>query len=218
MSGYSYAFISYQTADRAAAGILKVALARVGILAFLAHEDIEVSEEWRRRILEEIRKADLFICLLSQAYLKSSFCIQESGIAAYRDDLVVIPLLLDGTVPPGFIGNVQSAKVAADKIDIEDITPGLVKRNLEKGLHTLIQIVRTSSTYRLAEKNFDVLFPYLNRLTREQGKLLLKACVDNDQVHNASRCARDHIPKVIALFGTYGDIADVKFLEETCRI
>lgn len=97
------AFLSYQTDDKTVAGQVKSVLASVGISAFLAHEDIAVSEEWALGILQEINRADLFIALLSMNYFRSTWCIQESGIAAFRQQMTVIPLSLDGTIPQGFI-------------------------------------------------------------------------------------------------------------------
>jgi TIR domain len=104
----SYAFLSYQTADKKAAGRLKNVFAQVGIKSFLAHEDIAVSQEWRLKILEEIAKVDLFVCLISKSYMKSPWCVQESGVAAFRSGIAIIPLSLDGTTPKGFIGGVLS--------------------------------------------------------------------------------------------------------------
>ncbi len=76
----------------------------------MAHEHIQVSEEWRLRILKELTVCDIFICILSQAYLASPWCVQESGISAIRDGMTIIPLSLDGTIPPGFISNIQATK------------------------------------------------------------------------------------------------------------
>jgi len=70
-----YAFISYQSADKVIAGKVKNLLAGVGIPAFMAHEDINVSEEWRLKILEEIGKADLFVSLWSKNYGSSSIAL-----------------------------------------------------------------------------------------------------------------------------------------------
>ena len=77
------AFISYQTSEKHVAGAIQRVLDEVGIPGFLAHKDIEVSVEWRERILQELRQASLFISLLSERYFSSPWCVQESGIAAY---------------------------------------------------------------------------------------------------------------------------------------
>jgi hypothetical protein len=49
-----YASISYQTGEKLVAGQLQALLAKLGVKSFLAHEDIQVSEEWRHKILEEL--------------------------------------------------------------------------------------------------------------------------------------------------------------------
>jgi hypothetical protein len=42
-----YAFLSYQNEDKAIATAINKVLQRMGVESFLAHEDIDVSEEWR---------------------------------------------------------------------------------------------------------------------------------------------------------------------------
>lgn len=123
-----YAFLSYQTDEKLAAGEVREILNSIGIKSFLAHEDIQVSEEWRHKILEEIGKADLFIPLLSKSYYASPWCMQESGMAAFRDGLTIIPLSLDGSIPPGFIGHIQSTKVKSGSIELANLLPGLGKK------------------------------------------------------------------------------------------
>ena len=46
-------FMSYQTADKLIAARIAALLARLGYPAFMAHEDIEVSTEWREHILSQ---------------------------------------------------------------------------------------------------------------------------------------------------------------------
>ena len=67
------AFISYSHEDRVHGGQAKTALAEVCIVSFLAHEDLNVSDEWRERILEELRQCDLFVPLLSANFLASKW-------------------------------------------------------------------------------------------------------------------------------------------------
>jgi hypothetical protein len=93
-----YAFLSYQSADKEVAAKIKAILSRLGVESFLAHEDINVSEEWRLAILAELAKVDLFIPILSAHYYDSIWCKQESGIAAFRE-ITIVPLSLDGSIP-----------------------------------------------------------------------------------------------------------------------
>jgi hypothetical protein len=55
------AFISHSHVDRAYGAQAKSVLAEFDIESFLAHEDLEVSEEWQARILSELRWCDLFV-------------------------------------------------------------------------------------------------------------------------------------------------------------
>ena len=184
-----YAFISYQTDDKAVAGKVKTILSGVGVDSFIAHEDISVSEEWRLKILDEIGKADIFICLLSKSYLQSPWCIQESGIAAFRKGMTIIPFSIDGTIPLGFIGNVQSDKVDPDYIYISHFIPGFMKHNLSFGFDIALNLIKGSRSFRGAEANFQLILPYLSRMTDDQIKRLLDVSAQNDQVHHASLCS-----------------------------
>src|SRR5437867_544945 len=105
------AFISYSHQDRVFGAQAKGVLGEVGIDAFLAHEDLEVSEEWRKRIVVELRQCELFVPILSRRFLESDWAPQEIGFIVSRDDIVVAPLSIDGTVPRGFISHVQSRRI-----------------------------------------------------------------------------------------------------------
>jgi hypothetical protein len=213
----AYAFISYQTDDKKVARHIKEILLEVGIKSFLAHEDITVSEEWRLKILEEIGKADIFICLLSRSYLKSPWCIQETGIAAFRDKMTVIPLSLDGTVPQGFIANIQSVKVDLTALTIRDLIPGLLKHDLSKGIDLIIEIIGGSSSFRGAEANFALILPYADKLTNKQARRLLGQAVANNQVHHAGLCAGDYIPPLLERYGHLLNPEDLRFLKRICK-
>jgi hypothetical protein len=77
------AFLSYQTADKLIAARVAGLLSKLKCTAFMAHEDIQVSQEWRLQIIQELGVADLFVPILSANYYGSIWCKQESGIAAY---------------------------------------------------------------------------------------------------------------------------------------
>jgi len=211
-----YAFVSYKTADKRVAGRLKGILAAFEISSFLAHDDISVSDEWRLRILREIAKADVFICFLSKNYFKSTWCIQESGIAAFRKNLPIIPLSLDGTKPRGFIANLQSVKVGKNSITIEDLIPAFLKHDFAKGIDILIEQVCASRNYRDAETNFRQILPYVSRMKHEQIKLLLKGSAENDQIYHASLCAGKYIPPLLKSHGRFLDRKTRALLTKVC--
>ncbi len=113
------AFISYSHEDRKFGAEAKAVLAEIGISAFLAHDDLHVSEEWRARIIEELQRCDLFVPLLSANFLASKWAPQEVGFIISRPEVAIAPISLDGTTPFGFIAHVQSRKITKDGITRE---------------------------------------------------------------------------------------------------
>jgi hypothetical protein len=193
------AFISYQTRDKLIAGKIKQILGEYGIDAFLAHEDLTVSDEWQDEILKNIREKSLFICILSKNFLKSSYCLQESGIAIISN-MTVVPLSIDDTTSPGFMSKYQSKKIDQDNISIHDIMPGLLKNNRIFGINIIIDIIVSSSSYRGAEKNFKLILPFLSDLNSDQVNKLVNAIINNSQIKGAKQCALDYIPLVWPIF------------------
>jgi hypothetical protein len=195
------AFISYQTADKKIAGEIKEILKAQGIESFLAHEDIDVSDEWRTEILNQIRKAKVFVAVITRNYEKSVWCVQESGIAAARKSMVSICLLLDDATPPGFLRAVQGRPCKNGKVELVDMLPGLVKALPGQVLDGMIDEIRNASRYRWAESDYEKIMPYIEKLSNVQAKRLLEVSKENGQVGHASRCIREYIPKVMKIHG-----------------
>lgn len=212
----SYAFISYQAEDKAIAGELRRVLRKSRIDAFLAHEDIEVSAEWRERILEEIGKANLFICLLSSNYRKSPWCMQESGIAAFREGMTIVPLSLDGTKPTGFLGAYQAVQVDRDDISLRDILPAFFKHDFDVAVELVIDLIGESGGFRAAEENFQLILPHISQMSGPQVKRLLNRAADNGQVHHASLCAREYLPPLLKSHGRLLNPETRSFLKKVC--
>jgi hypothetical protein len=209
-----YAFLSYQTEEKLVAAAVRALLEKLGIKSFMAHEDIQVSHEWRLKILEEIGKADMFIPLLSAAYRQSDWCMQESGIAAHRN-MCIIPLSLDGTIPPGFIGHVQSSKINPANITVADLLPGLAKADIGFAIDAMIKNLKGSASFRGAEANFGLLLPYLGQATDEQIVRILKVSQANGQICHAGLCAHEYLPPLLASHGHLLDPVDKESLAET---
>src|SRR5437879_5097284 len=93
-------FLSYQTDDRRVAAEVGAFFDEFAVPRFMAHDDIDVSHEWQQVILRELAAADTFVAILSERYLRSHYCLQESGIAVFANK-AIIPLRIDTTVPPG---------------------------------------------------------------------------------------------------------------------
>ncbi|SFM50682.1 TIR domain-containing protein [Bradyrhizobium sp. Rc3b] len=195
-----YAFMSYQTEDRAVAANVAGLLETLGIRSFMAHEHIEVSVQWRDEILRQIGLADLFVPILSARYYASIWCKQESGIAAFRR-MTIIPLSLDGSIPQGAISNIQSSLLQNGQATYQQIFPGLASQDVAFTINAGTRLVAGSRSFRTAEYNFQLLLPYLNRATDAQIVELLNVSQRNGQVAHASFCAREYLPPLLRSHG-----------------
>jgi WD40 repeat protein len=77
-------FISYASVNLEYALDIHDYLVDAGHDVFLdrdARDGIDVGELWRERLYQELRNADAVVCLVTEAYLTSSWCAAEVGIA-----------------------------------------------------------------------------------------------------------------------------------------
>lgn len=88
-------FFSYSTLDKKIVGPIARALEDKGFDVFLAHEDIEISEDWRKTILLHLRNASILIALLTSNYEKSVWTNQEAGYFIAKGK--IIPLIVGDT-------------------------------------------------------------------------------------------------------------------------
>jgi TIR domain len=101
-------FLSYHHSARKTAGHMKESLGALGMDVFLAHDDLEPSDEWREVILKKLRKCDVFVPLLTRNFHASLWTDQETGIAIARGKLIM-PVSFR-VLPYGFIEKFQALK------------------------------------------------------------------------------------------------------------
>lgn len=89
-------FLSYAHNDKTLAGRIGSLLHGRDIDVFLAHEDIEVSEEWRKEILKHLENDRFLVALLTPSYEKSVWANQEAGYMIGKGGKT-IPLIVEGT-------------------------------------------------------------------------------------------------------------------------
>ena len=99
-------FISHVHTAKLQAGGLRHALQRYAISAFVAHEAIEPSAEWREEILRSLMSMDAFVAILTPDFNSSKWTDQEVGIAVARD-VLLIPVDR-GEHPYGFLSKYQA--------------------------------------------------------------------------------------------------------------
>lgn len=195
-----YTFFSFHHQDRHVAGRIRELVAEFGITSFLAHEDIGVSHEWQVRILEELGRAEAFIAILSERYLQSYYCLQESGIAIFRG-LPIIPLAIDNTIPPGFVHHIQGRRIDPENVSEEIVLTGIARWRPEIVIGSLTDRLAESGSYRQAEANFRSLLPFLEIAKQEQIVRVLQVSSDNGQVCYANLCMNEYLPPLVAKYG-----------------
>ncbi len=195
------AFISYSHEDRKYGKQVKQVLAEVGIEAFLAHEDLEVSDEWQERILEELRCCDLFIPILSAKFVESPWALQEVGFIISRPKVVVAPLSIDETIPKGFISRVQSSRIPKEGITREILVEPLARRFPRAILPGLIRLVGSAGSFRAAETLMRPLVPLFPLFMANEAQALAEAAIKNGQIWSAAKCQGDYLPNFIQVQG-----------------
>lgn len=120
-------FLSYSHIDKILVGEIKKELEVSGIEAFLAHEDIDPSEEWMEEIIRSIKECDVFIPFINENFKESKWTDQESGIAFTRDK-IIIPIDI-GLVPYGFIGKYQALPYENSSDACEEIIETIMNKN-----------------------------------------------------------------------------------------
>ena len=195
------AFISYSHKDLEFGRKVRDVLKPVGIEAFLAHDDLEVSEVWQRRIIQELKHCDLFVPILSEEFKKSLWAPQEAGFIASRPEVVIAPLSVDETNPFGFFGHVQSGRVGDNGVTYELLVEPLLTRLVEavprKILPTLIRRVAGAGSFRRAEDLMRPLVPFFPQLTAWEAEALAEAAVKNGQIWSAYECRTVFLPELI---------------------
>lgn len=107
--GYLRAFICHLSSNRERISALKMSLGQWGISAFIAHEDIKVSREWRDEVEVGLETMDVFVAVVEPGFKESDWCVQEVGYALGRK--VEIIALRAGLDPFGYFGKYQGIQV-----------------------------------------------------------------------------------------------------------
>lgn len=111
-------FFSYSHKDRVLAKKLATLLKEKRIDVFLAHQHIEVSEEWREEIFKHLESDSVLLALLTSNYEKSVWANQEAGFMHGKRGKV-IPLIVGETNIKkfGFLEALQGISIKEENLD-----------------------------------------------------------------------------------------------------
>jgi hypothetical protein len=191
----------------------------------MAHEDIGVSLVWRDEIIKQLQLSDAVVCLFSENFYNSHWCLQESGIAGYRHDhenIGLILLSLDGKVSPGCLNHLQSPRIRGTQVAWADLAPGLATFMVESDLNDiLIAWAGKSFSFRDAETRLGTLMPHLPNMTLLQVEELLRISEKNGQIWDAGRCQTTFLPAVITRYDELNalnpDSGPAKFIRDKVK-
>ena len=103
-------FVSHLARERVKAAELQEALLDYGISCFVAHNDIEPTQEWQTQIETALATCDTLVALLHEGFHESKWTDQEIGFAMGRG--LPVYSIRYGADPYGFIGRFQAFNAA----------------------------------------------------------------------------------------------------------
>jgi len=185
-------FLSYHSSNNVLAGNIKSQLEKFGLDVFLAHEDIEPTEEWQDRILVELEETEVFLPILTRNFQTSKWTAQETGIALAKDAFIIsVKVSID---PYGFLSRYQAFKLRRDNIPIScSKIAKLVHGNRKlqkKFIDGLTRSFAASESFEEAKIRSSLLNEfdgYNNRQVNE----VLRASIDNFQIYQSFGARRN---------------------------
>ncbi|MCM2286555.1 MAG: TIR domain-containing protein [Desulfobacula sp.] len=173
--GYLKLFVSHLSSNKVRMSAMKASLAKWGISAFIAHEDIEPSRKWMDEVETGLETMEVMVAVVEPGFRDSEWCDQEVGFALGRK-IDIIPLRA-GLDPYGFFGKFQGIQIKGKYP--EDVSNEITQLLLKKPKHRsrLLQSMSKAFTMLQSEqkiKMIEVLDSW-SVTTDEQIKVLLEA-------------------------------------------
>jgi hypothetical protein len=197
------AFISYSIKDKKYGAAVREALNSLNVESFLAHNDLHITEKWEKKILKEAGRCNVFVPLLSKNFLKSEWCSQETGIIVKRRGVTIFPLLLDETMPFGFIRHVQGQRVTLEEIGEELFLKSLAETFPRYILPQRIERLKKASSFRGAEALVELLRPYFREFNVKEANRFAELCASNNQIWDANLCRDEYLPEFLKIQGKH---------------
>ena len=126
--GQSKVFLSYAREDRAYAERLRRILADSAGVRVFTDDMLSVGEPWQDRLLQELRKADVFVVIGTPRSSGSDFVLQELGAAWAMEKPIVVVTVAKGATwrPP-----VESRMI--EQVSLPELEqPGVLERLFER--------------------------------------------------------------------------------------
>ena len=179
-------FLSHLAANKVGATQLQEHLKPYAISAFVAHVDIEPTQDWQKEIESALASMDALVALLTPGFKESNWCDQEVGVAIGRN--LPIISVRQGLDPYGFIGKYQAvqgagktpAKLADELFKLLIVNPVVGSKITD----ALVQRLSNSTSFASSK----TLIKYVKQskfVDSSHISVLLEAVKGNSQVGNA---------------------------------
>ncbi len=191
-------FASHLACHEEFVGKVANGLSRYGVKTFVAHQSIELSDEWQDVIEGALRTCDAMLVFLHDGFQESAWCDQEVGFVLERR-VPILPLGFD-LVPYGFMARFQGARCRDDSA--RDVTRKVIERlvttsraqvPLAEGLTAEFE---ASGSYDRTRRLYELL-TQLPSFKDEQLRRLEAAAETNDQVYDCNH-NREPMSRLIA--------------------
>jgi hypothetical protein len=180
-------FMSHVSRVKMSATRLKAALELFGVDAFVAHDDIEPTQEWALEIELALRSMHALCAIITPDFHTSLWCDQEVGFALGRP--VPVLTVRSGADPYGLMGKAQAMQ-SADGAEAmaERIFGVLMKLESCKTfvMEGLVSSLENAGTYATARQVTKRIFGAQSYLSQDQIRRMLKAVDTNSQVREAT--------------------------------
>jgi hypothetical protein len=176
-------FISHHHKDKEIASHIKSELRDFGIDTFVAHEDINPTEEWEEVILEKLRHCNAILLLLTSNFEDSKWTDQETGFAIALNKLI-IPVKINIELYE-FVSRYQALSWGAN---VEDNLKKLIELLVDKKLISIDMLIQgfiMSNSYKEANMRSELLTEVTTSFSPEQINILADAAIKNSQINEA---------------------------------
>lgn len=179
-------FLSHLATDKLKVSALKEQLRSRGISAFVAHEDITPSLQWRDEIELALQTMDALVALITPGFHDSQWTDQEIGWALGRG-LLVLPVRL-GMDPRGFAGKYQGVSGTLD--NVSELANSIVKAlkanpsTSEKMRSSFIAAFSRIGNFSDAQM-FRKILPDCGPFLESEKEVIWEACANNTQIYKA---------------------------------
>lgn len=183
-------FLSHIHEHRHFAGEVKSGLARRGIDAFVAHDDIQPSQQWREVIKAALSTCHAFVAFLDVGFHESQWCDQEAGWALGRGIPIITVRHRDVERRDGFLEEHQDLVLVGPKENewwvAEQILEVVVRdpRTKAVGVRALAEAFVNSGSYETTRRLYSMLSSE-ESIEGDQLRRLQYAVQTNRQVYEA---------------------------------